>query len=280
VSSRLPDFVIVGAQRSGSTSLYRYLEDHPEVFMAKVKELHFFDWRFDRGLDWYRQQFADASPTQRAGEATPRYMASAQAIERLGTTLPEARLLAILRDPVQRAYSHYWMERARGRDERSFEAAVAAEEERDDPEILPAYLGQGRYIGQLERICRWLPRHQLHVVIFEDLCARPGATFAEICRFLQLDDAYRPAGLGRPVNQFVSFRSLALRRVTKLVPRSLPSLGRALGRLNTTNEGSYPPLPPVMSDHLAASFEHDNEALAAFLGRDLPLWTTPTRRKT
>jgi hypothetical protein len=280
VNGRLPDFVIVGAQRSGSTSLYRYLEDHPEVFMAKVKELHFFDRHFDRGLGWYCQHFAGASPMQRAGEATPRYMASAPAIERLGATLPEARLLAILRDPVERAYSHYWMERARGRDDRSFEAAIAAEEEHNDPEILPAYLGQGRYIGQLERICRWLPRRQLHVIIFEDLLARPGATFAEICRFLQLDDAYRPAGLGRPVNQFVDFRSLKLRRAIKLVPRSLPVLSRALGRLNTSNEGSYPPLSPATRGRLAAYFAHDNEALAAFLGRDLPSWTTQPGRKT
>lgn len=279
-TGRLPDFVIVGAQRCGSTSLYRYLEDHPDVFMARVKELHFFDWHFDRGLSWYRRQFAGASPHQRAGEATPRYMASGQAVERMLATLPGARLLAILRDPVERAYSHYWMERARGRDDRSFEAAIAMEQERDDPEVLPAYLGQGRYVGQLERICRRLPRSQLHVVVFEDLCARPGDTFAEICRFLGIDDAYRPADLGRPVNQFVAFRSLALRRVTKVVPRSLPLLRRALGRLNTSTEASYPPLAAATREHLATYFEADNRALATFLGRPLDRWTTPTSRMT
>ncbi len=278
MSARLPEFVVVGAQRCGSTSLYRYLEDHPAVFMAAVKELHFFDRHFDRGLSWYREQFADASPAQRAGEATPRYMASATAVERLAATLPEARLLAILRDPVERAYSHYWMERARGRENGSFEAAIAAEEARHDPEVLPAYLGQGRYITQLERICRLVPRHHLHVILLEDLLARPEATFAQVCRFLDIDDAYRPANLGQPVNSFVAFRSLALRRATKGIPRSLPVLSKALGRLNAQDKSSYPSLLPETRNRLAAYFEDDNRALATFLDRDLDAWTSLPRR--
>lgn len=272
MNARLPDFVVVGAQRSGTTSLYRYLDGHPGVFMAATKELHFFDRLFDRGLDWYREQFVGAKPYQVAGEATPRYMSDANAVERLLTTLPEARLVAILRNPVDRAYSHYWMERARGREHLSFEQAIAAELARNDPDVLPAYLGQGRYLRQLQRITERVPEDQLLVLLFDDLCGDPTVTFAELCRFLGVDDHVTPPIVGRPVNSFVSFRSLRVRRLTKLLPESLPMLSKVLGRLNARPGEAYPPLTPVTRSRLVELFEADNRALASWLGRDLQMW--------
>lgn len=269
---RLPDFVVVGAQRSGSTSLYRYLDSHPEIFMAATKELHFFDRHFDRGLGWYAGHFADATPDQVVGEATPRYMCDAAAVERLASTLPDGRFLAILRNPVDRAYSHYWMERARGREPNSFEEAIAAEDARDDPEVLPAYLGQGRYLAQLERLVEHVGRDQLLVVLFDDLRQDAEGTYSEICRFLGVDDGWRPERLGQPVNQFVGFRSLTLRRVTKLIPPSIPLASRALGRLNATRQTSYPPMSPETRQRLVDRFAAENHALGAWLDRDLGAW--------
>lgn len=271
-TGRLPDFVIVGAQRCGTTSLYRYLDGHAGVFMAATKELHFFDRHFAQGLGWYRAQFESARTDQLAGEATPRYMSDGLAIERLATAVPDARLVAILRNPVDRAYSHYWMERARGREQLSFEDAVAAEEARDDPEVLPAYLGQGRYLRQLQRITDRFPREQLLVLLFDDLCRDAAATFSGLCRFLGVDDRITPPVVGRRVNEFVSFRSLWLRRLTKLVPPSVPVLSRGLGRLNSRSGDAYPPLDPTTRAELVGRFDADNRALAQWLGRDLGIW--------
>src|SRR5688572_19406956 len=107
-AGRLPDFVVIGSMRAGSTSLARYIGAHPSVYMPPKKELHFFDWNWDRGLDWYRAQFRDATPGAIIGEATPIYIVYREAMERLAKACPEARLLVVLRDPVSRAYSHYW----------------------------------------------------------------------------------------------------------------------------------------------------------------------------
>lgn len=272
MSSRLPDFVVVGAQRSGTTSLYRYLDGHPGVFMAATKELHFFDRHFDRGLGWYHDQFAGAALDQVTGEATPRYMSDARAVQRLAETVPEARLVAILRNPTDRAYSHYWMERARGRELLSFEDAIDAELARDDPDVLPAYLSQGRYLRQLERLTERVSADRLLVLLFDDLCHDPTATFARLCRFLGVDDHVTPPIVGRTVNSFVSFRSLRLRRLTKLVPASLPAVSRALGRLNARPGEAYPPLAASTRSRLVELFEPDNRALAQWLGRDLEMW--------
>lgn len=100
----LPDFVLAGAMRSGSSSLFRYLNDHPAIFMPAEKELHYFDRGLDRGLDWYRERFQAAAPGQLLGEATPGYLASEDALSRMVETLPDVRVLMVLRDPVSRAY--------------------------------------------------------------------------------------------------------------------------------------------------------------------------------
>ncbi len=110
-SRRLPDFIILGAQRAGTSSLYYYLSQHPQILPAVRKELHFFDDHYRRGLGWYRSQF----PTRGArgtitGEATPYYLSHPHAPARIQRLLPQARLIVLLRNPVERAISHYFFE--------------------------------------------------------------------------------------------------------------------------------------------------------------------------
>lgn len=269
--SRLPDFVVIGAQRSGTTSLYRYLDRHPDIFMAPTKEVHFFDRHFENGVAWYCKQFDGAHLNQVVGEATPRYMADPRAVERLAEIVPHARLVALLRDPVERAYSHYWMERARGRERRSFEEAIAVEEGRKGAQTLPAYLGQSRYLTQLQRICGSFRRDQLLVMLFDDLRHEPGATLAGLCRFLGVEDSGDPSAI-EEVNQFVAFRSLTLRRMYKRLPLALSPLTRALGRLNTKSGRTYPPMRPETRKHLVTRFASENRALGEWLDRDLEMW--------
>ncbi len=155
----LPNFVIIGAPRSGTTSLSAYLGTHPQVFMSREKELHFFDRRFHRGIEWYARQFARAKGKIGIGEATPRYMYGAEAIARMYELLPETKLIAILRNPVDRAYSHYWHFRARGWEPLDFARAIAAEErgEQDHSRTRRSYLEDGRYLKYLRVVCESAP---------------------------------------------------------------------------------------------------------------------------
>src|ERR1051326_983405 len=116
---RLPTFLIIGAGRSGTTSLARYLGSHPHVFMARAKEMHFFD-SDSKTREWYRPRFAEARRQTAVGEATPNYLYEPAAIKRMAAIVPEARLIAILRDPVDRAYSHYWQNRSLGKETMTF----------------------------------------------------------------------------------------------------------------------------------------------------------------
>lgn len=268
----LPNFVIIGAMRSGSTSLYRYLKDHPHVFMPR-KEIQFFDRYWERGLDWYSDLF-DAHQGQPAvGEASPNYLASPVALERMRSVIPEARLLAILRDPADRAYSHYWMEHSRGRDPRTFEEAIAEELEHGAPDTQPPrdYLRRSRYLPQLEQVCEHFDRSALQVVLLDDLQDDPTTTYVEVCRFLGIDGDVRPALLGEPVNQFVTFRSERLRRISKRLAKT-SSVGRVVNRLNTVTAGEYPAMRDDTRIELVAHFADDNRRLADWLDRDLSAW--------
>jgi hypothetical protein len=232
------------------------------------KEIHFFDRRWDNGLAWYGHRFDGYAGQRAVGEATPTYMTDPVALSRMGEIIPEARLLAILRDPVERAYSHYWMEHVRGRDDRTFAEAVADEAEgRGETD----YVARGRYATQLDQVVAVFPRDQLKVVLLDDLRDRPESTYAEVCRFLGVSETHHPPRLDARVNRFVAFRSMRVRDLRRRVPKALRAR-RIVGRLNAI-EGEYPPIDPTVAAPLRERFAEDNAALSAWLGRDLSAWT-------
>jgi hypothetical protein len=271
MAGRLPTFVIVGAMRSGTTSLARHLGAHPEVFMAEEKEVHFFDRHWALGPDWYRGRFARVSAERMVGEATPAYLYHPDVPARMADLLPEARLIAILRNPVDRAYSHYWLQRGLRRERRGFAEAIE-EEDREGPvpEAEYAYLGCSLYLPQLQRMEAHFPRTSLLVLLFEELQQDPGALYQTSCRFLGIDQDYAPPDLGRLMNPYRDYRSLRLRLYTRKPPPTL--LKRALARLNTVGGSSYPPLDPALQEELSRRFDGPNAALAEWLGRDLSVW--------
>ncbi len=269
----LPTFLIIGAMRSGTTALTRYLRVHPQVFMPRKKELHFFDLNFDRGLDWYAAWFADADGAQAIGEASPTYMYFESAVVRMAEVLPDARLIAILRNPVDRAYSHYWWNRARGQEPLGFADAIAAEPERLASGDFPArrrgsYLDRGRFLRQLQRVCDHYQRGAILVLVLEELRARPGETYSGLCRFLDIEDSFAPAQLGEPAAGSARFRSPALKRVARRLGRPV----RARVRRFNIVRFEYPPMDPAFRAELMARFEQENAALSAWLGKDLSVW--------
>jgi hypothetical protein len=197
----LPDFLILGAQKAGTTALYAYLRWHPQVTGPSFKEVSFFDRHYARGERWYRAHL----PIRRSGivgEASPSYLFHPLASERVARMLPRARLIALLRNPVDRAFSHYQHEVALGREELSFEDALAREDERmqgelermlRDPSYFSyawwnyTYAARGRYAEQLERWLDAFPREQLLVLFTEELAADTAGTYRRVLDFLGVD---------------------------------------------------------------------------------------------
>jgi sulfotransferase family protein len=195
----LPDFLVLGAQKAGTTALYAYLRWHPGITGPSWKEVSFFDRHWWRGESWYRGQFPLRAGGRLVGEASPSYLFHPLAPERARSLVPAAKLIALLRNPVDRAYSQYQHEVALGREPLSFEDALAAEEERTRGEtdrlVADArafsrawwdhtYAARGRYAEQLERWLAVYPREQLLVVSTEELGEKPAETYAAILAFL------------------------------------------------------------------------------------------------
>ncbi|HEY3248785.1 MAG TPA: sulfotransferase domain-containing protein [bacterium] len=206
----LPEFLILGAQRAGTATLYYTLCRHPSVLPARRKEIHFFDVRHRRGLRWYRGHFPTAAQMQSVrratgtaltGEASPYYLFHPAVPARVQTVLPDVRLVALLRDPVDRAYSHYQWEVGKGREHLTFEEALAAEPARlageeqhllkDDDYVSDthrhqSYLARGLYLQQLENWWRQVPRGRLLVIESEEFFSTPGAVLERVEQFLGL----------------------------------------------------------------------------------------------
>jgi hypothetical protein len=211
-SLRLPPvFLVIGAQRCGSTSLFRALTAHPQtVPPAFRKGVNYFDLNYYRGPQWYRGHFPVAGAARRrrarygepaAFEASGYYLYHPFALERAARDLPEVKLVAILRDPVERAFSAYKHEYARGFEHEDFETALALEDERLDGEIdrmredptyesfshrHHSYRRRGLYVEQLERVLQFFPRTQLHVIYSEEFFAQPPAQYQHLLAFLGL----------------------------------------------------------------------------------------------
>ena len=139
----LPDFVGIGAQRAATTWVYQCLQEHPEVFVAMPKELHFFDAQYEQGLSWHEGHVQSACQYKAVGEITPNYLNVDQAIPRMAKVIPDARLFVVLREPVARAYSAYQLLRDHAYRDMSFREACEN----------GGYLTKsGLYTGQVQRV--------------------------------------------------------------------------------------------------------------------------------
>jgi hypothetical protein len=212
----LPNFIIAGAQRCGTTSLYNNLVQHPDVVTALVKEIHFFDVHFRRGPHWYRSHFPSylgvylrrlRGRATVTGEASPYYLFHPHAARRVAATVPNARIIVMLRNPIDRAYSHYQHERRRGFEPLDFGAAIEQEQARMDGELRHmlddeeydsfayrhhSYLARGMYAGQLRAWRELVPAERMLVLRSEDFYRDSRLMMREVATFLGLS-AWEPA---------------------------------------------------------------------------------------
>ena len=245
----LPDFLIIGAQKAGTTALYAYLRRHPAITGPSWKEVSYFDRHYGRGAAWYRGNFPNRvrARGKLVGEASPSYIFHPLGPERVKALVPEARLVALVRHPVDRALSHYHHEVALGREPLRFEDALDAEEDRlrgeeerlaADPSYFSrawwshAYKSRGRYAEQLERWLAVFPREQLLILPSADLGGEPERTHTRVLDFLGAE------------------------------PHRLDTYPRVYER-------QYEAMSPETRERLAAEFEAPNRRLYELLGRDL-----------
>jgi hypothetical protein len=269
----VPTFLLIGAMRAGTTSLSMWLARHSQIYVAPEKELYFFDARYDRGWDWYLKQFPGMKGHRAIGEATPHYMYKPEALERIAQDLPGVRLVATIRNPIDRAYSHFWWNKARSWEDLGFEHAIDAEPGRISDVNRKhrnrySYLDRGQYARQVETVYRYFPRTSLKVVLLDDLKSKPRETYQDLCRFLGVDPEETPEEVGSQVNGYVSFRWL---KVNSLVNSLPPRLRGAVGRLNDSGQ-KYPEMAPETRRRLVEHFRPANAALGRLLGRDMSDW--------
>jgi len=272
--ARLPDFLVIGAQKSGSTWLVDQLTRHPDVFMAP-REIHFFDQaaKFAEGLDWYARHFAKAKPGQLIGEKTPDYLlyekadgSRRPAPVRIHELLPEVRLLVILRNPAERAFSalrhHIWFGRLPAGED---PCALIFGPWADKAEQWNV-LSNGLYGLQLGHIFRLFGRERVRVWIFEDdVRARPRETLREAAEFIGAATDWTPAEAGRAAN-----RGLTRRAAFKANQR-LPALG-PLWQLLDPFLGERYLLDDACRARLMNYYADDIDRLENLLGRDLSVW--------
>lgn len=212
-----PSFLIIGGQKCGTTSLYRYLSEHPLVVPSYRKEVSFFTGNFDKGIDWYLAQFPPLESQEKiAGEATPNYIFYPHAPKRVFEFFPEIKLVALLRDPVERAISHYYHNRhmnrilktKKKREPLSLEKAIARENGRIKADVKRlqtdenynrcseynhySYLTKGIYVDQLKRWLEVFPREQLLILKSEDFFKNSNAIVKEVLTFLNLPEFELP----------------------------------------------------------------------------------------
>lgn len=252
-----PDFLIIGAQRCGTTSLFKYLCDHPNIVLPFKKELHFYDRHFERGGHWYRQFFPTTislsylnkvrKVKMLCGEATPMYLFHPLVPYRVSMMLPDIKLIVILRNPIERAYSHYWHEVRAGNEWLSFEDAIEREGSRLQGErhkiILNngrysgaaysqhSYLARGIYVDQLKVWFKLFPKNQVLIIKSEDFFTKTVSTLDSVYDFLGLPtgDCHTP---------------------------------------KIYQKGDYSPMPASDREKLKRYFQPSNERLYAFLDRD------------
>jgi Sulfotransferase domain len=252
----LPTFVIAGAQKCGTSTLVAPLRRHPEVHMARPKEVHFFDRKLDRGLEWYAHQFTPRARQRQFGESSPTYLYDERACEAMCRMLPQAKIVVILRDPVQRAYSHFWHSRRLGFDKvERFEDALALEPERlaggtHIDRMRFSYVDRGHYVEQLTRLEAAAGRDRLHVMLLDDLATDWTTACEGLFGFLGV------------APEFAS--SIKRRWTNKYRVREQPG-----GEARVV---AYPPLPAETRARLVEHFWPWNDRLAAWLGRDLSAW--------
>ncbi|MBE9042807.1 sulfotransferase domain-containing protein [Pleurocapsales cyanobacterium LEGE 10410] len=291
---KTPDFIIIGAAKSGTTSLYEYLCRHPQIFMCTPKEPDFFsiDANYAKGMDWYCSLFDEASPTQTCGEASTTYSRwhqHPQTAERIYQALGQIKLIYIMRHPVDRAYSFY-IHRFKGSLHKPELAVSNTFEETINQQS--EFIESSYYLQQIEQYLQFFPQESLLFLLMEDLIDRPAETLNKIMTFISVDNQvdlieqekivanqagdypewYVKKQLLTPLKAIPGVNTL-----TSLLPEKMKNnvyqiIKKAKYKEWKNSQFTPPPMLPETRTMLLEHFREPNLKLARFLDRDLSHW--------
>ena len=296
----LPNFLIIGAQKSATTWLATCLGEHPDVFMYidETKEIYFFNTLFDKGLAWYESHFENWSGEAAVGEATPGYISHPLAPKRIRDTLGEIKLIASLRHPVDRAYSAFWHMLRRGRLPLNTDFC-ALFRQGDQFEIR----SRGYYAAQLNRYLEYFPRQKLLILLFEEIFNDSQQTLVDCFKFLEVDPRFEPGNLKANINRgrkdisALNSQARLLQGTLWLAARSAMKIGLFPQRLRkpVINTGrslfhkvafewgpkqkQFERLDENIRQELLIDYMPDIRQLEDLLGRDLSIWYQPVSSK-
>jgi hypothetical protein len=290
-------FFCVGAQKAATTALHDVLAMHPDVYLPARKETKFFanDDIFGRGLSYYTEHYYSQYAGQRVvGEIDPEYLYFEASPSRIAEAFPDARIVVVLRDPIERAFSHYLMTRSRGLERYDFDEAIALEEQRLARgdwfnRLHYSYVERGFYFRQLQRYAALFPAERLKVLLFEDLVSEPQRVLKDLADYLEiawtsgvpaLPASNRARASRSPAfSWLVHYRNWArsessARAIKALFPQGWPQTWIAghLKALSYTraSKNERPTMRAV--DALRERYASDVQDLCRWLGKDLSHW--------
>jgi hypothetical protein len=265
-------FLMVGAQRCGTTWVDEALRDHPQVYLPPQKQTYFFDQKYDRGITWYLENFSGVGPQhKRAGEVASSYCLP-HAIPKIAAHLPHIRLILAMRNPVDRAYSYYLSRRTLGdREYKTFEEAL---------EEKPSIISRGHYIEQVELLLQHYPKERILFLLYDDLVADDRAYLRAIHEFIGVDPSIGSKQLGQRrhtghvANVRYRLEKFGLKPLFRKLKRSPAgdALRKAAGRiLNKTDYRKT--MDESTRRRLIEHYAPFNQQLGVFLKRDLSHWS-------
>jgi len=189
----LPHFIGAGVQRAATTWVYQCLKEHPQIFMPDVKEIHFFDQNYEKGVEWYKKFFKGANKDDVVGEITPNYINVPEALPRIAHHIPEARIFVILREPISRAYSAYKLLNEQF-GHMSFEEACKTTD---------YFLSRSLYANDLKRLYSLFPEKQIKILLYDDVKKQPYKLLKELFIFLDVDETFIPKSATNVYNAII-----------------------------------------------------------------------------
>ena len=286
-----PNLFIVGAPKCGTTSLYCYLREHPQIYMSPLKEPQYFaedlrgERRRVRTLEEYLDCFSGAHNEPVVGEASTAYLASPNAARLIKAFAPDARIIIMLRNPVDKMYSRFNDARFNNREPReSFEAALDWEEQ-NGPAMGLGYRASARYVGPVRRYLDAFGKETVHIILFDDFAEHPRESYEGVLQFLGVPSDGRSEF--PIVNNRRSARSMQMQEFARQPPNAVRNLARMViplrmrrrvrRWLSALNVDQTPP-PPVSMElrrHLTSEFTQEIAELSRLIERDLSRWLIP-----
>ncbi len=276
MNQKSPKFIIIGAGKCGTTSLHNYLDQHPQVYICPQKETFFFmaeekrqqnqKWGAVTSIEEYSKLFSQAPENSVIGEISTVYYSHKDSASLIHQYIPQTKIIAILRDPAQRAFSDYQMHFRKGREKRDFSTTIKAQRK---------YIRQGFYYAELKPFFEIFARDQIKILLYEDLCKNSLSFMQDLFRYIEVDDQFIPdmSKRGRDsalpknavLNRLLSKQNLLTKALTNLIPNSITN--------KLIKQNSYKPkLSDKDRSQLVQIYREDILQLQELLELDLSAW--------